>query len=142
MRTIKFRAISEQTGNYVYGSLFNAASGISIIENGGSNAVDFHFVNPESVGQFTGLHDKNGKEIYEGDILVKVEIDYDKWNDVDFEGETPMKRDKKDIATMDRFPCYWLQNEDFGYEGEDLEHSENWEVIGNVHESPELLNQN
>lgn len=141
MRELKFRVWNGAVMVYdvtvgVHGAFYT--NGISRED---ISSLDNTTLYPKSIPvmQFTGLLDKNGKDIYEGDVLVKVEIDYDKWNDDDFEGETPMKRDKKDKATMDRFPCYWLQNEDFGYEGEDLEHSENWEIIGNIHENPELL---
>ena len=39
-----------------------------------------------------------------------------------------------DIATMDRFPMFWLENESFGYEGEDLEDCSDWKIIGNIYE--------
>ena len=44
MSEIKFRGISERTNKFVYGSYFNADSGHTIIENGGSDISDFHFV--------------------------------------------------------------------------------------------------
>ena len=91
------------------------------------------------VMQFTGLLDKNGKEIYEGDILKKMGTDYSKWEENNYEGEEPLIMEKIDVATMERFPTYWLKNEDFGYEGEDLENHFNWEVVGNIYENPELL---
>lgn len=40
----------------------------------------------------------------------------------------------EDISTTDRFPLFWLKGEGFGYEGEDLQSSDEWIIIGNVNE--------
>lgn len=100
----------------------------------------FYDVLPETVGQFTGLFDKNGVKIFEGDILQKWDTDYELWEERGYEGDEPFKIIKKDFATMERFPVLWMKNERFGYEGEDLESPDKWEVIGNIHDNPELLN--
>ena len=93
----------------------------------------------DNIMQFTGLKDKNGKEIYEGDIVKQMDIDWDKTPSDTEPANYVMKETMRDVVTMDRFPCYWLKNEHFGYEGEDLVDNENCEVIGNICENPKLL---
>lgn len=145
MREILFRGKQIDNGEWVYGNLINKIDPnkslpvfwTSLIHDGALTAIE---VIPETVGQFTGLTDKNGKKIFEGDVLQKWDVDYEKCEQLNYEyDEYPMRITKKDVATMDRFPCFWLKNESFGYEGEDLESPNEWEVISNIHDNPELL---
>ena len=88
----------------------------------------FHFVNrynleAEKKGfimQLTGLKDKNGKDIYEGDI-VKYESKYRNFIDV--------------IIYNEGFACFTIENEIIDWMLPDC----NYEIIGNIHENPELL---
>ena len=82
-------------------------------------------VDPETVGQFTGLTDKNGVKIFEGDILRIIE-----------RGETI---DGGIVAFRNEYPGGWLVM-DKAYESKcSLAMRNDVEITGNIHDNPELL---
>lgn len=104
MRTIKFRGKDRRTGKWFIGTP----------ESGGLD------IDPGTVGQFTGLYDKNGKEIFEGDIL-------------DFNGLTVEVRLVRGVfaflvnGELDEELCGDCRTDLFA------------KVIGNVYENPDIL---
>lgn len=66
MREIKFRGQRREDGKWVYGYVdATMYKDVVVIHSEAST----HAVVPETVGQYTGLKDRNNKEIYEGDVL-------------------------------------------------------------------------
>lgn len=122
-------------GNWVYGGIFHQSDrsdSFSIIYT--YDPVEKHTVYADTVGQYTGLTDKNGKKIFEGDILEsrasEYKEDWKKWTvlfqdgSFCFERENLKKRKYKheqNLLCEDEIELYGLV------------------IIGNIHDNPELL---
>ena len=125
MREIKFRGKRLDNEEWLYGSLVILNGRYFIFDDANRHEVD-----PTTVGEFTGLKDKNGKEIYEGDV-IRSPLSEDKTRphrifyhtgNAAFMGALV---DRKEL-------CYLRLDQDWIYKfGK--------EVIGNIHDNLELL---
>jgi len=136
MREIKFKGKRADNGDWVIGSLVMVRDGESlrrypcIVISFNHDVFDWHEVIPDTVGQFTGLKDKNGKEIFEGDIYKRSDDYYlvtcttlggflyrqiyDSWTKRNIFG-------KMEQSWLSAVECY------------------KYEIIGNIHDNPELI---
>jgi uncharacterized phage protein (TIGR01671 family) len=127
MRAIRFRGKSLRGGYWYYGNLFDKdVKGNTHI---GTTQCVCLCIDPDTVGQFTGLTDSQGHDIYEGDIV--------QWE----------KDGMKYVVTF-RNGMFYASVEEFNkgiYGGFPLwvlcEKEQHCVIVGNIHDNPELLEQ-
>lgn len=129
-REIKFRGKSKTDGEWFYGNLYDKDTAgrthIGTTKKGCLN------IDPDTIGQYTGLKDKNGKEIYEGDIAKAPYLD-------------PIFGDVVNDMFVNIVVGYNKGSFVLEYNGNlrvyisDL--YDNIEIIGNIYDNPELLKE-
>ena len=140
MREIKFRSKRLDNGEWVHGDLLHI-DGSCLIYFGSKDQtseleIDRNYViaveifrdeiavvDPSTIGQYTGLKDKNGREIYEGDIIGGSNGSINGW-------EGPFK---SEIKWNDEECGFNTPN--WGY----MDSTHYYNVLGNIHDNPELL---
>ena len=118
MRTIKFRAQDIASNKWLYGDLRHHKDDVCIFEQEGNKGEQ---VKRDTIGQYTGMHDKNGKEIYEGDI-IRLVTGYKRNHDGTFVEQAKEITVEYDLASFNI--CSFALVTD------------NIEVIGNIHDNP------
>lgn len=133
MREILFRGKRVDTGEWVYGyvaihTIIGDETELKTVIVRKPDKIyqyDSWIVDPETIGQYAGLKDKNGKEIYEGDIIEKTYYSYHQPEcselfEIKYEGLS--------------FHFEHIKGSTFH-----LPFTEDIEIIGNIHDNPELV---
>ncbi len=134
MREVLFKAKRKDNGEWVEGFLtIDPTICVYVIDIVGVTSI---LIYPETVGQYTGLTDKNGKKIFEGDIVKE-------------EYEVFVSARKKEKRTKIGYVEYSASSLCNGYYAYFWNDKEKWrgnfaihhccEVIGNIHDNSELL---
>ena len=119
-REIEFRGKRLDNGEWLYGDLMHDNHGgcyVYPLDSLGLFAENK--VAPDTVGQFTGLCDKNGKKIFEDDVV--------RYNDT-FDSDYVKYDEKQKVEFIDG--CFYPISEEW---------CQDIKVIGNIHDNPELL---
>ena len=133
MREIKFRGKRIDNSEWVYG-WFSEDSGYAEILTEYNDCE----VILETVGQYTGLKDRDGVEIYEGDILVEKDVDVlEKFTKVDgseWSRPTGKREDRKYTVFFDEKKAQFTTKDCWLWSL-----AKSVKIIGNIHDKPELM---
>lgn len=132
MREILFRGKLKSNGEWSFGKLNVSLKGAVIITPDETPIGKYGQVIPSTVGQYTGLTDKNGKKIFEGDIVKR---EYTLWH-----GETKKTRETQiGIVSYSNKDCGFCLDKVCNlrkpWDGDTLE------IIGNIHDNSKLLKE-
>lgn len=145
MREFKFRLWDKKNKELITKPHLGAGSGALVIAIGLDGHITLHnaYGLPDGsdvsklhderfiIEQWTGMVDKNGKEIFEGDIINSIFFDHE--TEKEIKDVTPVIWDNGEFRTKDFSPLYvHVDNEDA---------NTSCEVIGNIHEQGEVANE-
>ena len=123
MREIKFRGYSTDNDKWVFGDLLNYCPKLPVIL---AIEGEQHECEASSIGQYTGLKDKNGEEIYEGDIVENTT-------------QTVYLGDKYEVVWNKNYAGYQLMSNGFTSNIPLIQNFMSYKVLGNIYENPELM---
>ena len=148
MKNILFRAKRDDTKEWVYGYYAHMPDAVKvedIIYTPAKNPDDHnhtYYIDPNTLGLYVGLTDKNGTKIFVGDILQGDEYPFCSDGDYNYYAEVlwfddgccgaglyTHKNPKSTIRGISDGNCKWLDDFD----------SNNWLVIGNIFDNPEVI---
>ena len=131
MREILFRGKHKSSGKWCEGNLHIDKQGVAIITPDDTPLGCYGQVDPETVGQFTGLMDKNGRKIFEGDIVHLNSKNFR----LSGHGVVVYRNGGFVIDDRKRNRLYpFMQNGQYN--------SGDYRVDGNIHDNPELMEGN
>lgn len=120
-------------GNWVYGGVLQGTGDFSVIygstdpDNISASKLEKHVVYTDTLGEYTGLSDKNEKKIFEGDIVRH-------YNRPD-EPESY----SQGVIFWDGVRCEWRRTAENNYDTWKIHKDCIYEIIGNIHDNPELV---
>lgn len=133
MREILFRGKLTTDGGWTEGNLAVRKNGMCIITPDATPLGRYGGVYPETVGQYTGRNDKNGKKIYEGDVIkcTTPNADIPWWIYHESIYVVKYSNDYVGFTPLCEYDCEYGGAVD----------PKDFEVIGNIHDNPELLKE-